>query len=72
MVSQITLEKEIKELIEKDFGVYSAAKIDDFAKEIDPEREPAKFIEKCVDFVATLLGREAAEKKLKSFYEKYT
>ena len=68
----MALKQEMKEYIEKNFGVYSAAKIDDFAKEISPENEPQKFIDKCVDFVGTLLGKETAQKNLQSFYDKYS
>ena len=66
------LQQEVKDYIENNFGVYSAAKIDDFAKLIDPVNRPKEFIDKCVDFVGTLLGEEAAKKKFQEFYNKYT
>lgn len=69
--SKMTLHQEVKDFIEQNFGIYSAAKIDDFAKEFDPVKSPKEFLDKCVDFVGTLLGEEAANEKFKDFYNRY-
>ncbi|MFW6013977.1 MAG: hypothetical protein ACOCZ6_05845 [Nanoarchaeota archaeon] len=68
----MTLHEEVKDFIEKNFGVYSAAKIDAFANEFNPVNQPKEFLDKCADFVGTLLGQEAANERFREFYEKYT
>lgn len=62
---------EVKQFVENKFGVYSAAKIEDFKKEVDPETNPKEFLEKCEDFLATILTKEKAQKDLQGLYEKY-
>ncbi|MGM5481985.1 MAG: hypothetical protein ACQESF_00840 [Nanobdellota archaeon] len=62
---------EVKNKVKSKFGVYSAAKIDDFSKEIDPNTDPKGFLDKCVDFLSTLMGEERAREELKDLFQKY-
>lgn len=71
-VDKMGLYEDIKELIQSKFGEFSAAKIDDFKKEINPETNPREFLDKCVDFLSTIFSEERAKEELKGFYEKYT
>jgi hypothetical protein len=67
----MSLQSEVREYVKATFGVYSSEKIDLFAKEKNPLIDPNAFLDKCVDFLSTMLGEETAKEKLKPFYEKY-
>lgn len=62
---------EMKDFVKNKFGEFSAAKIDNFKMEADPETNPREFLDKCVDFLATLFGEEKAKQQLQGFYDKY-
>jgi hypothetical protein len=59
---------EIKEYVKNTFGVYSAEKIDQFANEFNPDTNKKEFLDKCVDFLSTLLGEEKAKEKISKYY----
>jgi hypothetical protein len=63
---------DVKKLIEDEFGEFSSAKIDIFAKQINPEKSPKEFLDKCSDFISTMLGDRQAREKLKKLYKEYT
>lgn len=65
------LKDEVRVLVQETFGEFSAKKIDEFAQEIDPETNKKEFLDKCVDFLSTLLGKQGAQDKMMKFYEKY-
>ncbi|MFP4403031.1 MAG: hypothetical protein ACLFPJ_01610 [Candidatus Woesearchaeota archaeon] len=65
------LKDEIHDYVNKTFGSYSAQKIDDFAQQIDSNINKKEFLDKCVDFLSTLLGTQKAKDEMKVFYEKY-
>jgi hypothetical protein len=67
----MSLQSEVKEYIKMTFGLYSSEKIDEFAKKKNPIIDPNGFLDKCVDFLSTMLGEDAAKEKMKPFYDKY-
>lgn len=67
----MSMQEEIKEYVKNTFGDFSAAKIDDFASQINPTAQPKEFLDKVVDFLSTLLGEEQARTAMQKYYDQY-
>jgi hypothetical protein len=64
----MAVKDEIKEYVKNTFGDFSAEKIDQFANEFNPDTNKKEFLDKCVNFLATLLGEEKAKEQMSKYY----
>jgi len=65
----MSLKEDARKMLEEIFGSEIAKQVVD--KFDNPEDYPKDFLEECEYFLARLVGKNAAKKKLQPLYEKY-